>query len=31
MPNVFTYNAPETAFNDSGQDFFGGRGVDDLF
>ncbi len=26
-----TFNAPREAFNDPGQDFFGGRGVDDLF
>ena len=26
-----TYNAPLEAFNDPSQDFFGGRGVDDLF
>ncbi len=26
-----TYNAPRTAFDDPAQDFFGGRGVDDLF
>ena len=31
MPNVLIINAPETAFNDPGQDFFSGRGVDDLF
>ena len=26
-----TFNAPQHAFNDPGQEFFGGRGVDDLF
>lgn len=26
-----TYNAPGQAFDDPGQEFFGGRGVDDLF
>lgn len=26
-----TYNAPKAAFNDPDQEFFGGRGVDDLF
>ena len=26
-----TYNAPKEAFDDPGQEFFGGRGIDDLF
>ena len=26
-----TFNAPTTAFDDPGQEFFGGRSVDDLF
>ena len=26
-----TYNAPKEAFDDPGQEFFGGKGIDDLF